>query len=306
MKGNRSAVLYVVAAAACWATSGLWVKQIVVRGGVSALDLAFWRDTLTFLILLIALTGVYPQWWRVRRRDWPALAGMGVFGIGLFHVLWNLSVLTNGMALATVLAYLSTILVPLGAWLFWREAGTPRLLMAAGLAVLGIGLMVGPDGNSSGLGGRGLLIGIVSACGYASFSLFGKGVTGRYNPWVVLTYAFGLAALVLLLWQIARGGAAPLPPATWPPFIALILISTIGAFGLYTMGLRRLRAGVAAVAATSELLFTPIIAYALAGERLERGQIPGAFLIAVGVLLAVIPPARARPVRTPQETESIG
>jgi drug/metabolite transporter (DMT)-like permease len=289
MKGNLGALLSVLVATLGWATSGFWIKQIVARGAVSALDLAFWRDTFTFLILLIVLTGVYPQWWRVRRRDWLPLAGMGVFGIGLFHVLWNLSVVTNGMAMATFLAYLATILVPLGAWLFWRETGTLRLLMAAGLAVLGIGLMVGWNGNSSGLGGRGILIGILSACGYASFSLFGKGVSGRYHPWVVLTYAFGFAALVLCLWQIARGGAAPLPPATWPPFAALILIATIGAFGLYTMGLRRLRAGVAAIAATSELLFTPIIAYTLAGERLERGQIPGALLIAVAVLLAAMP-----------------
>ncbi len=306
MPANRRAVLCVIAAAACWATSGLWVKQIVARAGTSAIDLAFWRDTVTFLILAIVLTGVYPQWWRVQRRDWPALAGMGIFGIGLFHVLWNLSVLTNGMALATILAYLATLLVPLGAWLLWREAGTPRLLVAAALAVLGIGLMVGLSPNDTALSPRGVLIGILAACGYASYSLFGKGVTGRYHPWVVLTYAFGFAALILLLWQIARGGAPPLPLSTWPPFIALILIATIGAFGLYTMGLRRLRAGVAAIAATSELLFTPILAYAFVGERLHPEQIPGALLILAGVFLAVMSSARARAIRVSPQAEGPG
>lgn len=293
MTGRRGALVLVVAAAAGWATSGLWVKQIVAHGSVSAVDLAFWRDTVTFLILLAALGLGRPHLLRVHRRDGPVLAGMGVFGIGLFHVLWNLNVLTNGIALATVLAYLATILVPLGAWLLWREAAGLRLWLAAGLAVVGIGLMAGLGrGAAVALTPRGILIGIMAACGYASFSLFGKRVAGRYNPWAVLTYAFGFAALVLFIVQAARGGAAPLPRAAWPPFLALVFVSTIGAFGLYTMGLRRLRAGVAAIAATSELLFAPLIAYTLAGERPDIGQIPGALLIAAGVILAATTSAK--------------
>lgn len=293
MRERRAALVFVVAAAAGWATSGLWVRQIVAHGAVSSVDLAFWRDALTFLILLTALGLSRPHLLRVQRRDGPALAAMGVFGIGLFHVLWNLSVLTNGIALATVLAYLATILVPLGAWLFWREPAGPRLWLAAGLAVVGIGLMAGLGRNGSvALTPRGVLVGIMAACGYASFSIFGKRVTGRYNPWAVLTYAFGFATLVLFFWQMARGGAVPLPPAAWPPFLALIFVSTIGAFGLYTMGLRRLRAGVAAIAATSELLFAPLIAFTLAGERPDIAQLPGALLIAVGVVLAATTSAK--------------
>jgi drug/metabolite transporter (DMT)-like permease len=290
---RRRGLVLVVAAAAGWATSGLWVTQIAAHGSVSPVDLAFWRDTLTFLILLVALGLGQPRLLRVQLRDGPLLAGMGVFGIGLFHVLWNLNVLTNGIALATVLAYLATILVPLGAWLFWREPAGPRLWLAAILAVVGIGLMAGLGREGAmALTPRGVLIGVMAACGYASFSLFGKRVAGRYSSWTVLTYAFGFAALVLFIWQAARGGAAPLPRAAWPPFLALIFISTIGAFGLYTMGLRRLRAGVAAIAATSELLFAPLIAYTLAGERPDIGQIPGALVIAIGVILAATTSAR--------------
>ncbi len=291
----------VIAAAGLWASSGLWIGMAVARSGLSPAALAFWRDAATFAVLLTGLTVWRPQLLRVQRRDLPALAGMGVFSIGIFHVLWNLSVLADGIALATVLQYLSTVLVPLAAWALWREPLTRRLVIAALLALAGILLMAGLSGPESGgnvqLTTPGILIGIVSACGYGSMSLFGKSLTSRYNPWTVLTYAFGFGALTLLIWQLATGGPAPLPPPAWPPFAALVFLPTVTGFGLYTIALRRLRAGVAAIAAATEMLFAALLAYAFAGERLGAGQIAGALLIVGGVVLLAL--AGNGQVRTP-------
>ncbi len=279
----------VVVAAGLWASSGLWVGMAVERSGISPAALAFWRDAATFAVLLTGLALSRPQLLRVQPRDLPALAGMGMFSIGIFHVLWNLSVLANGIALATVLQYLSTVLVPLAAWVLWREPLTRRLVAAATLALVGILLMAGLSGAESGgnvqLTAQGILIGVISACGYGSMSMFGKSLTGRYNPLTVLTYAFGFGAFTLLIWQLATGGPEPLPPSTWPPFAALVFLPTVTGFGLYTIALRRLRAGVAAIAATTEMLFAAVLAYAFAGERLGAGQIAGALLIVGGVIL---------------------
>lgn len=293
-------LLMVVIAAGLWASSGLWVGMAVTRSSISPAALAFWRDAATFVVLLTGLAVWRPGLLRVQRRDLPALAGMGVFSIGIFHVLWNLSVLADGIALATVLQYLSTILVPLAAWVLWREPLTRRLVIAGALALAGILLMAGLSGAEAGgtvqLTTQGILIGIVSACGYGSMSLFGKSLTGRYNPWTVLTYAFGFGAFTLLIWQLATGGPTPLPRPAWPPFAALVFLPTVSGFGLYTIALRRLRAGVAAIAAATEMLFAAILAYAFAGERLGLGQIAGALLIVGGVvLLAMAGNARVRP-----------
>lgn len=282
-------LLMVVIAAGLWASSGLWIGMALARSGISPAALAFWRDAATFAVLLTGLAVWRPRLLRVQRRDLPALAGMGVFSIGIFHVLWNLSVLADGIALATVLQYLSTVLVPLAAWVLWREPLTRYLIVAAVLALAGILLMAGLSGAESGgnvqLTTQGIIIGIVSACGYGSMSLFGKSLTGRYNPWTVLTYAFGFGAFTLLIWQLATGGPEPLPSVTWPPFAALVFLPTVSGFGLYTIALRRLRAGVAAIAAATEMLFAAILAYAFAGERLGAGQIAGALLIVGGVVL---------------------
>ena len=52
--GQPSVVGYVavLAAAACWGTSGIFVRFILDSSDVTSLALAFWRDFFTFLVLI--------------------------------------------------------------------------------------------------------------------------------------------------------------------------------------------------------------------------------------------------------------
>lgn len=288
MQTRTGPLLLVVIASACWATSGLWISRVLAQGLNTPVGLAFWRDTVTFAVLLVAMTAFRRPSLRVRRRDLPWLAAMGVISIGLFHVMWNFTVLLNGIAIATVLQYNSVILVPLAAWLLWREPLTGRKIVAAVLALLGTILIAGLGaGGNVPLSRLGLLIGLASACAYSGLSIFGKRLTGSYSGWTVLTYAFGFGALTLLFWQLAVGGPETLPVAVWPPFAVLILV-TVAGFGLYAVALQHLQAGVAAIVATSEVFFASIVAYFVMGERLGLGQAIGSAMIVAGVLLLAL------------------
>ena len=55
-RGITIVALAVLLAAACWGSSGVFIKFLVADSGISALALAFWRDFLTFLILFISLS----------------------------------------------------------------------------------------------------------------------------------------------------------------------------------------------------------------------------------------------------------
>lgn len=301
MRPHAGPILLVVIASACWATSGLWISRVLAQGANTSAGLAFWRDAVTFGVLLAAMAISRPRDLRVRRRDLPWLAAMGVISIGLFHVMWNLTVVLNGIAIATVLQYNSVILVPVAAWLLWREPLTRRKIAAALLALTGTILIAGlTTGGNVPLSTTGLLIGLASACAYSGLSIFGKRLTGAYSGWTVLTYAFGFGALPLLIWQLVVGGPEPLPALTWPPFAVLILV-TIGGFGLYGVALQHLQAGVAAIVATSEVFFAAIVAYAVMGERLGLWQVVGATLIVAGVLILAWGQTRwARSERVPQ------
>jgi drug/metabolite transporter (DMT)-like permease len=302
MTSRSQGVILVALATTLWATSGLFINRIVAESAISPLGLAFWRDLATFICLAVGVALVRPRLLRVAWRDLPWLAAMGSISIGFFHALWNVSVLTNGVSVATVVQSNAPVFVAVMAWLLWREALTGRKIGAILLALAGTVLISRLDG----FGGEqitlvGLLIGLATAVTYGAFSLFGKKLTGSYDPWTILVYVFGFATLALLPFQLASG--APLP---WPAsatalaaFASLVLLTTIGGFALYTAGLKRLQASVAAIVATLEVPLAALMSYFLLGERLDGWQLLGAVLVVSGVILLTWSPVRRAAVLAP-------
>jgi DME family drug/metabolite transporter len=288
-QGSRATGLaFVVLATACWSTSGLFISLVVRGSGLSPWGLAFWRDLGTFsaLLIIIAIFLRPVARLRVRWRDLPWLAAMGAISIGLFHVMWNTAVLVNGVSVATVIQANAPIFVTLMAWLLWREPLTRRKIGAIVLAFLGTVLIARLDG----LGGAqvtlfGLVIALGAALAYGGYSLFGKKLVGNYSPWTILVYVFGFGALTLLPFQIGSVLPWPVPSSVLGFFAALVLLSTISGFVLYTTGLGRLQASVAAIVATTEVPFAAIVSYIALGERLDAWQILGAVFVISGVML---------------------
>jgi DME family drug/metabolite transporter len=277
--------LAVFAAAASWGTSGVFVKFIVAETNFSALALAFWRDLLTFLVLLIGVGLLRPTWLYVQRNNLPWMIAMGG-SLGTFHVFWNLGVLINGAAVATVQQAAMPAIVAVVARLIWREPLTRNKILAIILTFTGTVFVSGLDVlGQTKLTWSGFLIGLGIPITYASWSLFGKKVRQYYNPFITLTYAFAFGALVLLPFQFFTPQPWPISPFTWIWFAGLIGVATIIAFSAYTFGLGRLPASVASILAMSEIAFVSVYAYFLLGERLTVSQILGALLVISGVLL---------------------
>lgn len=287
--------LLVLAAAALWSTSGLFIRWTVASSGVSALSLAFWRDLVTFACLLLGLALLQRRQLRVERRDLPWLAALGAVGVGTFHVLWNLAILQIGYAAATVLLYSSPAFVALMARLIWKERLTRYKVLAIVLTLAGCVLVAGPEelaGVEFTAGG--LLLGLAAALTYGGFSLFGRQVAPRYSPWTVLTYGFGFGALVLLPLQFTTAPPWPVPPQTWVWFGGLVLAATIVPFAAYLSALKRLPVSVASILAASEVVFGSLIGYLVFDERLQGWQIVGAGLV-VGGLVILTTQRRAAP-----------
>lgn len=277
--------LAIFIAAASWGTSGVFVKFIVAESKLSALALAFWRDLFTFLVLLTGVGLVRPTWLRVQRENLPWLAAMGG-SLGTFHVFWNLGVLINGAAVATVQQAAVPAIVAVVARLIWREPLTRNKILAIILTFTGTVFVSGLDVlGQTKLTWSGFLIGLGIPVMYASWNLFGKKVRQHYNPFITLTYAFAFGAFVLLPFQFFTPQPWPIPPVTWIWFVGLIGLATIIGFSAYTFGLGRLPASVASILAMSEIAFVSVYAYFLLGERLTASQILGAWSVLSGVLL---------------------
>jgi len=275
----------VLMAAACWGTSGVFVKFVVADSAVTALALAFWRDLTTFLAVFIGVVVVRPAWLRVQRADLPCLFGMGA-SLGMLHVVWNLGVLINGAAVATVQQAAVPAIVAVIAWLIWRESLGWHKILAIALTFTGTffvsGLIMIGGSKFSAIG---LLIGLGIPLTYASWTLFGKKARQVYNPFTTLTYGFGFAALTLLPPQFFTAQPWPVRASSLLWLAGLVAIPTLAGFWLYMFGLGRLPASVTSILAMSEIVFATAYAYILLGERLTLGQVFGALLVVAGVAL---------------------
>lgn len=278
-------IISIFLAAACWGTSGIFVKLVAMDCGVTALSLAFWRDLACFIVLLIGLRLTKPEWLKVERRDLGWMVGLGA-SLGTFHVAWNLAVMLNGAAVATVQQAAMPVVVAIVAWFLWREPLTWAKIVAIVLAIIGTVLASGLDilGQAK-LSPVGMAVGIGVPVLYACWNLFGKQIRQRYNSLTMLTYGFGVAAVILAPLQFFTPQPSPVPLVAVVYFAGFVLVATILPFSIYIFALGKLPASVATLLAMSEIAFVALYAFVLLGERLTPSQILGSFLVIGGVFL---------------------
>ncbi len=114
-----------ILAAFFWATSSTLINLIVRGSGISAVSLAFWRDLAMSVVLIIGVLILRPGLFKISRENLPWLIAMGVISIGLFHVLWNTSVVMFGASVATVIQSNAPIFVTVIARFVFSEPITP-------------------------------------------------------------------------------------------------------------------------------------------------------------------------------------
>ena len=285
-KNRITGILLVVFASICWGSSGVFIFNIVEKGGLTAVGLAFWRDLVSSLVLLAGLLIVNPKLLRVKKEDLPWLIGMGVISIGIFHIFWNIAVLRLGASLATVIQSNAPIFVTFMAWVLFKEELSFRKIVAIAAAVGGTVLAAGMIGNSDlQVDSAAIWIGLGSAFTYGTLSLFGKKLVGEYNSWTITFYIFLIGTLTIFLFQGGRPEPWPIGSGILPWMLGFVLMSTILGFGLYTKALSLLPASVAAIISTAEILSAAIFSSIFLGERLGIWQILGAALIIMGVVL---------------------
>jgi drug/metabolite transporter (DMT)-like permease len=279
-------ILLILLSAALWASSGIFVNGVVANSDISPLNLAFLRELLTFVLLFIIMHTWKPESPRVLKKDWVWLALMGGIGIGLFHAIWNYSVITNGMAVATMLQYNEAAIISIAAVFFFKERMHWRKIIAIIGSLTGTALISGIIGfDASFISRLGLMIGVGSAIAHSAFSLFGKKLSGQYPPSSIVLYAFGFATLVLIPFQFLDGLPTTISIKAITHLLILVFGPTLVAFAAYTMALRWLPVSTAAVIATSEVPMAAFFGILFQGETLGSWQVIGASLVVLGVIL---------------------
>ncbi|MFH2102354.1 MAG: EamA family transporter [Chloroflexota bacterium] len=291
---------YVIAltSAAVLSTTAIFIRYLTQTYQIPSLVLAFWRDLFVPLCLLPLFGLLRPALLRFSRGHLGYLLAYGLVLAG-FNASWTLSVALNGAAIATVLAYSSAAFTALlGRLLLKEHLGWGKILVVA-LSLGGCVLVSNAlDLEAWSANVVGILSGLLSGLLYAMYSLMGRSAAQRgLNPWTTLTYTFAFAAGFLLIFNLLPGGGLPGAAARpaelfwlgtdltgWGILVLLSIGPTVLGFGLYNVSLSLLPSIVVNLIATTEPVFTSVIAYFLLGERLTLVQILGGLMILGGVV----------------------
>jgi drug/metabolite transporter (DMT)-like permease len=237
------------------------------------LGLLAWREDRRF--------GVRP--WRVRA---PAIASGVFFAADL--IMWHHSIEDVGAGLATVLANIQVVLVPLVAWLLLSERPARRVLAALPLALLGVLLISGVAehgayGRDPGGGG---LFGLGAGAAYVGFLLLLRHAGADLRrPAGPLLDATATATVVAIAAGAVIGDARLVP--VWPGagwLIVLALTSQVFGWLLITISLPRLPAAITSLL----LMIQPIGSLALGALIFSESPSPLQLAGVAAVLGAVV------------------
>jgi drug/metabolite transporter (DMT)-like permease len=279
-------------------TTAIFIRYLTQTYQIPALVLAFWRELIVALTLLLILALFRPRLLKVARKDLRYLVLYGLV-LAIFNSLWTLSVALNGAAISTVLVYCSAGFTALLGWWFLNERLDWAKIIAVALTLAGCVLVSGALNlaiwNANFIG---ILTGILSGLLYAIYSLMGRSASQRnLNPWTTLLYIFGCATPFLLLFNLFPGDFLPGKAIQWVDLFwlgksitgwgILLLLAigpTLAGYGTYNISLGYLPSSVANLIVSLEPAITAVMAYLLFGELLNGIQVLGSLMILAAVV----------------------
>jgi drug/metabolite transporter (DMT)-like permease len=297
--GEGFGVLAAVLSSALGGTSIGATRYLV--NAMDSLAIGSFRFGIGFVLLLpVALLqrGRWPA-----RRDWPAVAGLGMLFFFLFPLLFNASLIfTTAARGALALSTLPLLTMLVGAAL-GSEGLTARKSVGVVIAMLGVGLALLSGLTSAPAGAwRGdLLMGAAALC-MAFYSVWSKPFIARAGPMPFTTMAMGVGAACLIALACWRGSFAPVAEFGLPQWLAAGYLGAFGSaltFYLWAFALARTTPTRVAISVTVNPVAASLVGAVLLHEPLSWNLAGGIVTVFVGIWIATTAGRWPRPVTQP-------
>ena len=271
-----------------WTTIILWGSAFVgIRVGLQdwgAGSLALVR----YLIASVGMVVLYrrlPSRQRVSFKDGLQLLGLGIIGIGIYNVALNRGEVTVSAGVASfVIGLMPLLALWLSVWRL-RECITPRMVMGAGVSMLGLALLVLAERNVHV--GHGVWLVLLAAVAGAVYTVFQKPVLKRFHPIEVTAFAIWGGAFVLLgFLPDALRDSRHVTPLGWFSVIYLGLFPATIAYALWSYALSRIPASQASFYLYGMPVVSTILGVLLLGERPSALSCAGGVVAVAGAFLA--------------------
>lgn len=284
--------MLIALAALFWGISG-GIAGILLDSGWDAAVVSFYRG---FVGLLFALV-----WLIVRRSHsglasrqlwfWSVVAGLGVAGNFTFYFI---SIDHGSVAVAATLMYCAPVFVYLVSFALKLERPTPAKWLAIALVMVGVVLLTKLYAiSASGLSLMGVATGLLAGLSYAAFIFGFKYAAPHGSPQAILTIAFTVLAIMLIVPSDTGQIVSVLGSSEWPLFLMLGVLGAGVSFVLYIVGIKRTTPALASMVAMVEPITATLFGVAVLNESLSIIQIMGMGLILVTVTALSVTSSKA-------------
>jgi drug/metabolite transporter (DMT)-like permease len=265
---------------------------------IDPLILSQTRTTFSLLVLLPVLVASR-GWQRIKlpARDLIQCLVLGTLGVAVSNYFYYVAIQRTNVATAIIVQYTAPVWVLLYVVARRQQKLSAQKLAAVALAVIGIALVIDLLGGNSRAALRldryGILAALLASFSFAFYNVAGHRVLARHDRWRVLTWTLTAAALFWLVvnppWKVV---AAHYAAAQWLFLFVFSMISVLGAFSLYFLGLQHLEPTRAIIVSCLEPVFSILLAAVLLGEILRPIQILGIVFVLAAIVIVQRPSRR--------------
>ena len=286
-------VLIAMVSSALGGTAAAVTRYLV--GNADPLTLAVLRWGIGFLCVLPVALLLRVRW--PMRRDWPAVAALGICFFGLFFILYNIAVSYTTAARASLALSTLPVQTMLIAALLGAEPLTLRKSAGVGVAMLGVfaalasGLSLAPAGAW-----RGELIMTAAVLCMAVYNVLARPLMQRSSALGFLTVGMGFGAAALTLAGIATDRISVLADFAVPQWIAGVYLGVGGAlaFILWVLALQRATPTQVANTMTLNPIAAALLATQLVDEPITLNLVAGVIAVCLGIWIATTDAAMKR------------
>jgi drug/metabolite transporter (DMT)-like permease len=277
-----------------WGSSFV-IVEIALREGLTPIAIATFRFLIAggiFLIIAIIEKKRRNCKLLVKKKEFPMLLFLALTGVTFFFTAQYTGIQMAGPSIAAILVcLLSPILITVLSTILLREHLLKKQAFGIGIAALGTFIVItGGTMSSSGYPDflHGSLILLFTPVLWATYSLVGKKVMDRYNPFLVAVYVNVLGGLFLIPFSLAEHSFYQISTISLNGWLAILFLAfTCSLFGYYIWLYVMKQAGASITSSFlfAEPLITALFAIIFVGDRLGMFVPVGAFLIFIGVYL---------------------
>jgi DME family drug/metabolite transporter len=263
---------------------------------IDPLILSQTRTTFSMLVLLPLLL-LTRGWQRMTlpRRDLLQCVGLGLLGVAPSNYLYYLAIQKTNVATAIIVQYTAPLWVLVYVVARGQQKLTWQKVVAVALAIAGISVVIGIVGSPKGAGALsldpvGLLAAFLASFSFAFYNVGGHSLLARYDRWRILLWTLTAAAIFWLIvnppWKVATLHYAA---AQWGFLFLFSVVSVLGPFSLYFLGLQYLEPSRAIIASCLEPVFSIVLAAMVLGELLRPVQMLGILLVLAAIVTVQLP-----------------